>query len=195
MTRPISSRRISGTFEAHTSLSARDQAYLVRLGVRPEIVEQVTNCLRVARVIWLPTGRFLFEEHLPASQLDVGGERAFLILVEASDGQSIDIVAWDPATARLAAWLGEAWALGQGALLQRQAQEGGALSIWRTPQAWLNAGQRGLVLIQSRAAVQPLRGASALIAEDVSHGRELKCLTDSAGPRILIPANATGSDA
>ncbi|MER2269802.1 hypothetical protein [Methylobacterium oxalidis] len=165
------------------------------LGVHPEIIEQVATCMRVGRVIWLQNGRFSFEEQLPDSHVGVGGDRAFLFLVEASDGQAMDIVAWDPATGRLATWLGEAWALGQNALLQQHTLADSAPLVWRTVPAWLNAGRRGLVVIRLQVAVLHLRGANTLIAEDVPHGRQLKRLSGANGSRIMVPANLMGSGA
>ncbi|GJE12079.1 hypothetical protein FOHLNKBM_3125 [Methylobacterium longum] len=142
--RSTTPQRIAGTFRAHRPIRPRDVDRLISLGVRPEVLQQSTG-LRAGYVVWLPRHRFVFEQHLPASHADVGGERALLILVADQIEQAIDIVAWVPATGRLTSWLGRARAVGQVADLPPESQD--QMPIWSDPLHWLNAGQRGLVLL------------------------------------------------
>ncbi|MGH1571920.1 hypothetical protein ACRAWG_16025 [Methylobacterium sp. P31] len=191
MTSSITPQRIAGTFRAQRPLCTHRVDQLISLGVRPEVLRPDTN-LRVGHVIWLPQQRFTFEHHLPASHADVGGEPAVLILVADSGGEVIDIVAWAPATGCLASWLGRAWAVGEvacaGPAPHASAQE--PLPVWADPIGWLNAGQRGLVLIRPHTAAAHLRTSKPLLAQSVAHGRTLRSLLPGCKPRILLQTPA-----
>lgn len=151
MTRSTTPQRIVGTFRAHRPLRARDVDRLISLGVRPEVLQHDTG-LRTGYVVWLPLQRFVFGEHLPASHADVGGERALLILIADRIGQATDLIAWVPTAGRLSSWLGRAEAIGQPTDFRPGLQ--GHLPIWSDPLDWLNAGQRGTVLLRPHATAE-----------------------------------------
>lgn len=187
MTSSMTPERIAGTFRAQRSLRTRHIDQLIGLGVRPEALRPETN-LRVGHVIWFPRQRFAFEHHLPASHVGVGGEPAMLIPAIDPSDQAIDIVAWEPATGRLASWLGRAWALGQTAcaLPAPHVFKEEPLSVWPDPLGWLNAGQHGLVLLRPHAAVTHLRQAGQLLAQSLAQGRQLRSVLPGRSPRILV---------
>lgn len=187
MTNSTTPQRTAGTFRAQRPLRTRGLDQLISLGVRPEVLQH-GNGLRAGHVIWLPQQRFAFQQHLPASHADVGGEPAVLILVADPGGRAVDIAAWVPATGRLASWLGRAWALGQAAC-DRPTSHASALEplpVWPDPIGWLNAGQHGLVLLGLHAAAAHLRAAGPLLAQSLAHGRQLRSVLPGRTPRILV---------
>jgi hypothetical protein len=113
-----------------------------------------------------------------------------LILVTDTEGDAVDIAAWQPASARLGTWCHRAWALGEGAIYELRLSEHGALPVWRDPLRWLRACREGVVLIQPCLAAAFLCDVGPLLAEDVAHGCELKEKLTRPAPRILIPSSS-----
>jgi hypothetical protein len=177
----ITPRRIAGTFEAQRALRSH---HITSLGVRPEVLLQPLP-LRVGSIAWIDAETFAFEQHLV---VDLPVEQAILILVTDPHGDALDIAAWHPASGRLGTWCHRAWALGQDGIYAPRLTRHGALPVWRNPLRWLEAGQKGVVLIQPQLAAAFLCDAGPLLAEDVEHGRELKEQLVRPAPRILIPS-------
>ncbi|WP_336487415.1 hypothetical protein [Methylobacterium nigriterrae] len=177
---------IAGAFHRHTPLRSSDLVDLVGREASAFRIYKQTKAVPAGEIVWLTPGRFEFAAW--ASDLDrgQGAERALLFLVRNEAGEAVDIAAWQPATGRTATWLGQAWALGQDTIYLARMHEDDVLPIRRDVLAWLEAGQRGLVLLDHRRAALRLADAGPLEAEDWQHRHELLKALTRPTPRILI---------
>ncbi len=179
----MSPTRTSGTFHANPNLLPREVAELERMGIPADTLAGPTP-VRAAYVVF-DEASFEFEQH---HKHGVEGVRALCFLVTDSHGQACDVVAWAPQIGKLATWLNRAWALGEEAALRPRLSEDGGLPVWRSPVGWLRARRKGLCLVRPTAAAHYLDCAGPLIAEDATHGAELKQLLTRPAPRILVPS-------
>jgi hypothetical protein len=96
-----------------------------------------------------------------------------------------DIAAWEPASNRLALWLGRGFALGETEIWAPRLK-GEILSIWRSPWGWLRSGRQGVVILRPRAAPFYLDHLPAVLAEDLDHGEDLEKVLRPPQPRTKI---------
>ena len=171
---------ILGTLQAHRTLLPREVHDLTRAGV-PASALMKPHPLRAGYIVWVSAERFEFEHHISYGK----PERAFLFLVQDSEGAPLDVVAWQPQAQRLGSWLGRTWGLGEESIYQPRLTSD-ALPIWRTPLDWLRAHRRGCVLLQPKLAARFLDCAAPLQAEDIPHGHELRQVLTIPAPRIVI---------
>lgn len=121
--------------------------------------------VKMTRVLFQPDGRCI------PCQL---GDFSYVFL--AGYGESADVVAWSPASGRIATRLGQAALIGEeqvtvhdgGSLLR-----GHPLPVWRSPVGWLRARRHGVVVVDDRRAGHLLSGR-VLAAEDTDHERDLR---------------------
>lgn len=126
---------------------------------------------------------------------DVRGLQVITMGVMSLDGL-IDVVAWHPSTERLATWTGHGFALGEYKIGDHVGQGSPGLGVFRSPMSWLCAGCKGIVIVRKTFAHIVLANVSVLIAEDESHGVELRQMLPAGGaaPRILVRAPRTKPD-
>jgi len=134
------------------------------------------------RVAFQSSGSFDFAR----DQHDSNALPAFIMGVLGGGGL-IDLCAWQLETDRTALWLGAGFALGEKQIASPHFEP---LPVWKSPLAWLRADRHGLVILRPDIAWSRLADL-ALLAENVEHGRELRCLlVPPFEPRIFVPANA-----
>jgi hypothetical protein len=131
-----------------------------------------------ARVCFQPDGYYT-----PA----VTGDFAFIIAAQTSAGVA-DLVAWQPATGRLATRLGLAGLLGQRCAEEvRDEITPGPVRVWRTPLAWLRAGRDGVVIVDPELAAHLLSDLP-VVPEDIEFGHALMALR-LPPPRLIFSAS------
>jgi hypothetical protein len=176
--------RILGTLQAHRTCSrarcttSPEQACQRRLSSKPHPV-------RAGYIVWVSADRFEFEHHVSYGR----PERAFLFLVQDSEGAPLDVVAWQPQTGASAPGSGApgAWA--------RRASTSPA-----SPQTPCRSGERlstgcgrtgqACVLLQPKLAARFLDCAAPLQAEDIPHGHELRQVLTIPAPRIVVAVSS-----
>lgn len=113
-----------------------------------------------------------------------GGTSVFTILALSTYG-AIDIVAWQPKTARIRTWLGRAFALGEeqvyGPFLGKD-----PLPVWCEPWGWLRAGRRGLVILRPEVGHFYLDCVPSLVPEDLPHAEQLERVLKPRHPKTKI---------
>lgn len=119
-----------------------------------------------------------------ADDIGPAGELAFTFVVLSNAGM-IDIAAWQPATNRLAVWLGEGFALGERQIHHPNPLANG-LHVFRSPIGWLRAGRCGIVILRPQFARAVLADVPVLVAEDNQHRKELQELFQLLGPEIIV---------
>lgn len=179
----ITSTHIIGTFLALPNLAPSHVEALERLEIPSDALAGPTP-MRVTHVHF-EGAHFEFEHHHTRD----GAEPAYVFLILDQHGDALDIVAWSPATGKVATWLGRAWALGQERINAPRLTDHGGLVVHRSPDGWLKARQEGIFVIQSHAAASRLEDAGPLLAEDFEHLLELRRLLARPGPRVLVAAD------
>jgi hypothetical protein len=118
-----------------------------------------------------------------------GGEQVFTMGVISTNGL-IDAIAYHPTTGRLAAWLGVGFALDEYRIADHLEAGSTALAVYKSPLGWLRAGCEGIVIVRKPFAHIVLKKVPTLIAEDESHGIELREMfpAGATGPRIIVRA-------
>jgi hypothetical protein len=148
--------------------------------------------LAMAKVFPMQAHRVQFDGELFAFADDDRdcGEMAFTIGVVNENGL-VDAAAWQPATGRLAIWLGEGFALGEHLIQNHVDDDSSGLAVFRSPLDWMRANCRGIVILQNRFAPVMLAPVRVLLAEDEHHRDELRNIfpAGSAAPHILVRAN------
>lgn len=124
-----------------------------------------------------------------ADDVGLAGELAFTFVVLSNVGM-IDIAAWQPATNRLAVWLGEGFALGERQIHHPNPLVTG-LNVFRSPLGWLRAGRCGIVILRPHFARSVLADVPILVADDSQHRKELQELFGLLGPEIVVHASET----
>ncbi len=180
---PITSARIASTFGILRRLIAYDLDKLARLAIPAEALARPTPVR--ASYVHFSHNQFEFDHHLQGKD----GEPVYLFLSHNGWGEANDIVAWSPSSGRLATWLGRAWALGEETIYRPRLSNHGALPVWRSAADWLRARREGICLLRPKAAAHYLCDAGPLLAEDTTHGEELRRLLTRPAPRILVPSS------
>jgi hypothetical protein len=118
-----------------------------------------------------------------------GGEQVFTMGVISTKGL-IDAIGWQPTTGCLAAWLGVGFALGEYRIGDHLEAGSTALAVYKSPLGWLRAGCEGIVIVRKKFAHIVLKKVPILIAEDESHGIELRQMfpAGGTGPHIVVRA-------
>ncbi len=176
--------RIAGTFHANFTLSPRERGEFAKLGVTDEMLD-ADPPVRAGYISFLDADRFEFEQHRRVT-LSLRTVRAYLLLADDIHGEAEDIVAWLPGLDRIATWLGCAWALGAAETYVPRLSEHNALPVFRDIPTWLRERRRGLVILKPRIAAGWLTDAGPLLAQDRSHGLELKAALTRQAPRIIV---------
>jgi hypothetical protein len=115
---------------------------------------------------------------------------AFMMICRDDYGDAIDLAAWSPSTERMATWLGRAWAIDQFRMLSPRLSDHGALPVFQTPLQWLQAGRRGIVILdRDKAQWRIAYLGCSLIVDDVSHGQSLRRALTIKPPKILISSS------
>ena len=114
-----------------------------------------------------------FEDRVFA--FDETGERGIIFRAE-DRGETIDLVAWQPHSGKLAAWQSRAFCLGdlEQVLSPATYFAGGALRVHRTPLEWLRAYRDGIVIVQPHLTYAYLRNARRLSFADAAHARQVE---------------------
>jgi len=113
-----------------------------------------------------------------------GGSSAFIFLARDDLGQAADIVAWQPGSDRVLAWLDAVAVLGEDDVHQPMLEFDGHLPVWRSPLGWLSHGRRGVVIVNPVKASYRLEGRT-LVAEDDAHRALLRGMLQRT-PNILV---------
>lgn len=124
------------------------------------------------------------------------GEHVFTMGVISVGGLN-DVVAWHPATGRLAAWLGLGFALGEYQIADHLDDNSTGLAVYRSPVDWLRAECRGIVIVRHSATPDVLGLVKLLLAQDTYHRAELQKMfpTGSDQPRILLRTEVSEPEA
>jgi hypothetical protein len=117
---------------------------------------------------------------------------AFIFLARDELGDPCDLVAWEPVSARVAAWYGRPSLLGLENLWTPRIAYDGALVIFETPLEWLKAGRQGVVIVNPERAAPLLREAEHLCAPSEKYGRYLRSILTARPPRIVVPKASLG---
>jgi hypothetical protein len=118
---------------------------------------------------------------------------AFVLLCRDDEGNAIDIAAWSPSSARLATWLGRAWAIDQFRVLQPRPSVSGALTVFKCPLAWLRGGREGIVIVDHQNAKWEIAHLGCtLFVQEVSLGQSLRSALTIRPPAIVISSSSIG---
>jgi hypothetical protein len=142
--------------------------------------------LRADQVVFDGAISFAFERHLKTEE---AARRAIVFPARDVVGDLVDLVAWDRLTGQVGLWLGRVWALGEENVNRPRLTERGALQVWASPQGYLRAGRRGVVLLKPREARWYLDGP--LVVETTEHGLDLERHLSIASPKIFVAVEAT----
>lgn len=142
-----------------------------------------------------PAKRHRVVFHTGRPFFDFAGERrvegdglpAIIFLARDELGQPADLVAWEPAKGRLAAWLGRVALLGADQLWAPRIAYDGALVVFESPLEWLRGDRRGVVVIDAKRAAPQLRFAGKLCAASVDAGLRLDATLKADQPKIVVP--------
>ena len=115
------------------------------------------------------------------------GSPAIMFLARDESGRPIDLVAWEPSTGKLAAWLDRAALLGEDQLWAPRIANAGALNVFESPRDWLREDRRGVVIINAKRAARQLRFAGKLCAESIDLGLRLDGMFKADRPEIVVP--------
>jgi len=100
---------------------------------------------------------------------DAGGVRAFIFR------EPNDLIAWRPASKRVATWRSSAFALGEDAIWNPASYfMGSALRVHADPLAWLKADRDGVCIVQAQLTYANLRHARGLSFADPVYRRLVK---------------------
>jgi hypothetical protein len=123
---------------------------------------------------------------------DTRGLQVITMGVMSLDGL-IDVMAWHPSTERQAMWTGHGFALSEYKIGDHVGPGSAGLAVFRSPMSWLCAGCKGIVIVRKTLAHSALANVPVLIAEDESHGVELRQIFTAGGaaPSILVRAPST----
>jgi hypothetical protein len=134
-------------------------------------------------------GRAVF--HRNTFEADLDGDP--VITFRAEDiGEVVDLIAWDPATGRVASWRGQAFCLGD---LDQVLNPGtyfseGALWVHETPLEWLLAGRRDIVLLRPELCNAYLAHGARIAVSTVEFGLNLKRWLQPSPPTAKIYVRA-----
>ena len=99
-----------------------------------------------------------------------------VIVFRAEDrGHCTDLIAWQPASGKLACWRASAFCLGDLDQIFNPATyfAGGKLRVHQTPLNWLEANREGICIVQPRFAYAHLRDARLVFADPL-HAERVK---------------------
>jgi hypothetical protein len=111
---------------------------------------------------------------------------AMIFIARDGFGEISDLVAWSPKSGRLAAWLGAACLLGGENIFLPRLNPVGALIVHRSPLEWLQAGRKGVVIVDDIAAGDLLSLTGPLEVRDRGYGAHLRRALARPAPRIVI---------
>jgi hypothetical protein len=134
-------------------------AWLLKQGIsEPAMI--TPPVVLAANVVFLDGNTFDF---------DAGGVRAFIFR------EPNDLIAWRPASKRVATWRSSAFALGEDAIWNPASYfMGTALRVHRTPFEWLEAERDGICIVQQRFTHALLRHACRLSFADPVYAQQVK---------------------
>ena len=121
---------------------------------------------------------------------DDEAHRVIVFMARDEQGKPLDLVAWAPQIARLAAWYNSAPLLGMEQLYAPRLDREQGLPVYETPLQWLIGGRDGVVIINSARAAVILCRADPLKVGSYEFGRRLGNLVNPKPPRILVPSAA-----
>jgi hypothetical protein len=109
----------------------------------------------------------------------------------AEDRRVVDLIAYDPATGRIASLEGTAFCLGDADQISNPATyfAGSLLEIHKTPFDWLRAGRRGLVILRPELAPALLYNVALngrLLCRDREHSRRVARWINKQRPRVNV---------
>ena len=117
---------------------------------------------------------------------DAGGVRAFIFR------EPNDLIAWRPASKRVATWRSSAFALGEDAIWNPASYfMGTALRVHRTPLEWLKADRDGIVIVKPELTHAYLRDADISFADDL-YARQVKRWREPPLPRGKLLIEMSG---
>jgi hypothetical protein len=159
---------------------------LKALGVTPRGLTQPDFPKR-ARIVFVDE-RLLFD-FAGERGVEDDGEAALIFLARDATSEPLDLIAWEPRSDRLGAWTGRAAVLGMDCLWAPRIGYDGALPVFKSPLAWLQAERAGVVIVDPERAWPVLRDAGMLMAETIDHGEELDRIFNRARVRIVLAAS------
>jgi hypothetical protein len=139
-------------------------------------------------VVFLDPCSFEFARYMEGEEKP---ERAYTIIARDVLGDPIDIVAWQPASGRLATWLNRASILGEDQLNAPRLAEG--LPVYEDPLRWLQQRRLGVVVIDAKRAAPKLCEAAPLLATSYEHGTSLRAMLKAQPPRILLSSSTSAA--
>jgi hypothetical protein len=139
------------------------------------------DALHVEAVRFLGNDRFEF-----AREMSEPCESTLAVIIPCRNefGRTVDLVAWEIDTSKLAAWRGEAAMLGEDQIDAPRIEYDG-LRIYPGPLDWLHAGRRGTVILDALRARWRL-AEDRLIVNDVDFGRRLRGMLRLPEPRVFV---------
>jgi hypothetical protein len=156
---------------------------LFRLGVHGAALTgaDAFDALHVEAVCFLGNERFEF-----AREMSEPCESALAVIIPCRNefGMTVDLVAWEIDTGKLAAWRGEAAMLGEDQIDAPRIEYDG-VRIYPGPVDWLHAGRRGAVILDALRARWRL-AEDRLIVDNADFGRRLRGMMRLPEPRVFV---------
>ncbi len=118
---------------------------------------------------------------------DDSGEPA-LIFRATDHGETIDLVAWQARSGRLASWRGVAFAIGDLDDVFNPATYfgGDSLLVHETPLQWLQAEREGIVILRQDLAHAFLADRQRIVCSNAAHARQIERWLEPPKPKVEI---------
>ena len=118
---------------------------------------------------------------------DLDGGRA-LTFRSSDRGETIDLIAWQPQTGKLASWRGVAFCVGDVDDIFNPATyfAGSALHVHKTPLEWLLANRQGIVIVRPDLAHAYLANRQRIVCPDARFAREVEAWVQPPKPIVEI---------
>jgi hypothetical protein len=156
---------------------------LFRLGIHGKALTgaDAFDALHVEAVCFLGNERFEF-----ARDMSEPCESGLAVIIPCRNelGRTVDLVAWEIETRKLAVWRGEAAMLGEDQIDAPRIEYDG-VRIYPGPVDWLHAGRRGAVILDALRARWRL-AEDRLIVNDADFGRRLRRMLRLPEPRVFV---------
>jgi hypothetical protein len=163
---------------------------LFRLGIHGAALTgaDAFDALHVEAVCFLGNERFEF-----AREMSEPCESTLAVIVPCRNefGRTVDLVAWEIDTNKLAAWRGEAAILGEDQIDAPRIECDG-LRVYPGPRDWLHAGRRGAVILDALRARWRL-AEDRLIVDNADFGRRLRGMLRLPEPRVFVDIGAAAA--
>lgn len=171
-------------FQRGMDLRQHDIEWFVNQGVSAIFLEQTYrrefSSILLNRVAFLPSGHFEFVHNLRGPTETAV---ACTLLLRDVNGDTVDVLAWQPSTGRAATWRRAVALLGEEQIDQPRLEH---LAIHDGVLSWLREGRRGLVVVDPHRAARMLDGRGPLVVRSVDFGKRIRKQLTISAPEILV---------